>query len=54
MTVNAFGPVEPPTFRALRDQYWAHNLWLRQLENRITRTNAGLAWLMRVKHIGYP
>lgn len=46
------GPWEPIGFRAIRDQYWTRRAWLEQLETRIQMTDAGLAWLMRVKQVG--
>jgi hypothetical protein len=48
----AFGPVEPGWVRAARAAYYRHRVWLTAIEERITRTEAGMAWLMRVKRIG--
>lgn len=45
------GPAEPEGFAGLRDAYWERRIWLTQLECRIQMTDAGLAWLMRVKAI---
>lgn len=49
----AYGPAEPEGFARLRAAYWDHHAWLAHLEDRIQMTDAGLAWLMRVKTIGH-
>lgn len=51
MTV-AFGPTEPTHTRQTRDTYWTHRAWVDALETRIMMTDAGLAFLGRVKRIG--
>lgn len=51
--MRSFGPAEPDAIRRLRDLYWERRAWLEQLEGRIQMTDAGLAWLMRVKSIGH-
>lgn len=49
---GTIGPWEPRGYHVHRNKYWARRLWLERLETRIQRTDAGLAWLMRVKRIG--
>lgn len=53
MAFRTLGPWEPSGFEALRDAYWQQRVWLNQIEARISCTDSGLAWLYRVKAIGY-
>lgn len=50
--MRSHGPGEPEAFRLIRAAYWERRAWLEQLEGRIQMTDAGLAWLARVKRIG--
>jgi hypothetical protein len=44
---------EPAHIAIARHAYYASRDWLEYLETRIMRTDSGLAWLVRVKRIGY-
>jgi hypothetical protein len=47
------GPGEPEGFKQLRARYYEHRTWVWALENRISRTQSGLAFLGRTKNLGY-
>jgi hypothetical protein len=52
MPSTSIGPWEPEGFGLIRAEYWLKRAWVDALETRIQMTDAGLAWLMRVKRIG--
>jgi hypothetical protein len=46
------GPGEPEWVRIARDAYYEHRVWLEALENRLCRSDAGMAFVYRVRAIG--
>jgi hypothetical protein len=45
-------PGEPEWVRIARDAYYEHRMWLEALENRLCRSDAGMAFVYRVRAIG--
>lgn len=50
--MSAFGPGEPRWLERSREGYYRRREWLRQTEVRISMSDAGMAFLARVKQIG--
>lgn len=49
---SAFGPQEPKGFEKIREQYHQSRHRTEKLETRIAMSDAGLAWVARVKQVG--
>lgn len=47
------GGTGPDWLKLVRHEYYERRRWIGELEERISRTEAGLSWLVRVKRAGY-